>query len=112
MTNRDISTYKAFWHYYVNEHRSRLNRRLHFLGTSLTFFWLVLAATASPWFLVAAPVTGYGLAWLGHFYVEKNHPATFRYPVWSLLADLQMFALMCAGRMEREVKRMGILADL
>jgi hypothetical protein len=112
MTNQDISTYKAFWHYYVNEHRSRTNRNLHFLGTGLSFLWLVLAVSISPWFLLGAPFTGYGLAWVGHYYVEKNYPATFRYPFWSLAADLHMFAMMCAGRMEREVKRMGILADL
>lgn len=112
MTNQDISTYKAFWHYYVNEHRSRANRRLHFIGTVLTLLWVVLAFTVNIWFFVAAPITGYGLAWAGHFYVEKNHPATFRYPVWSLAADIHMFLLMCAGRMDREVKRMGILADL
>lgn len=112
MTNQDISTYKAFWHYYVNEHRSRVNRKLHFIGTALTLLWIALAIVVSPWFLLVAPVTGYGLAWIGHFYAEKNRPATFRYPFWSLLADFHMFLLMCAGRMDREVKRMGILADL
>lgn len=107
-----FSSYRAFWHYYVNEHRSRLNRNLHFVGTSFSLGWVVLALAFSPWFLLAAPITGYGLAWVGHFVVEKNQPATFRYPFWSLLADFQMFALMCAGRMDREVRRMGILAEL
>ena len=112
MNDQKIHTYKAFWHFYVNEHRSRFNRRLHFVGTVLTFLWLALAIGVDPWFILGVPLTGYGLAWVGHFYFEKNRPATFRYPVWSLVADFHMFFLMCAGRMEREVRRMGILADL
>jgi hypothetical protein len=112
MNNQKIASYKAFWHFYVNEHRSRLNRNLHFLGTSLTLLWIVLATTnAEPKFLIGMPVTGYGFAWAGHFFFEKNHPATFRHPLWSLIADFQMFFLMCVGRMDREVKLMGILSD-
>ncbi len=104
-------TYKAFWPHYVAEHRGKLTRNLHFLGTSLCLLSLLLAVVVSPWFLLAAPFLGYGFAWIGHLVFEKNRPATFEYPLWSLAADFHMFALMCAGRMDREVKRMTVLAD-
>ena len=51
------------------------------------------------------PVSGYGFAWYSHFFIEKNRPATFNYPLWSLLGDFKMFGLMCRGRMDAEVKR-------
>lgn len=110
MTEQQIATYKAFWPFYVGEHRNKLNRNLHFLGTSLVIFSSLLAVVRQePAYLLGAPVAGYLFAWFGHFFVEKNRPATFRYPLWSLIADFQMFALMCLGRMDREVKRMGVL---
>lgn len=104
-------TYKAFWLTYVGEHRHPLNRRLHFVGTGLAIACLVAASVlGSPWPVLAAPVCGYAFAWGGHFFVEKNRPATFAHPLWSLLADFQMFGLMCLGRMDREVRRISILS--
>lgn len=106
-----FTSYRAFWLYYVNEHRNPKNRRLHFFGTAFCLLLLFLAgATEDFWFLAAVPFVGYGFAWAGHYFFEKNHPATFRYPFWSLAAELQMFALMCMGRMNREVRRMDVLA--
>lgn len=105
-------TYKAFWHSYVAEHRSPLNRRLHFVGTGLALACLLTASMlGSPWPLLGAPLFGYAFAWGGHFFVEKNRPATFAHPIWSLLADFQMFGLMCLGRMDREVRRMTVLGS-
>lgn len=110
MTEQRIATYKAFWPFYVGEHRNKLNRNLHFLGTSLAILCFLLATVRqNPWFLLGGAFSGYFFAWVGHFFVEKNRPATFKYPVWSLIADFQMFAYMCLGRMDREVKRMGVL---
>lgn len=103
-------TYKAFWPYYVSEHRNKTNRNLHFTGTLLALLILVFAILTGSWvWLVAVPFCGYGFAWVGHFVFEKNRPATFQYPLWSLMGDFQMFAFMCLGRMDREVKRMGVL---
>lgn len=103
-------TYKAFWPHYVSEHRSALNRNLHFLGTALALLFLCFAIGAGePGWLALVPVAGYGFSWIGHLWVEKNRPTSWQYPLWSLAADFHMFALMCLGRMNREVKRMSVL---
>lgn len=109
MSGTRIATYKAFWPFYVGEHQNKLNRNLHFIGTALALISLLLGMLVNPWFFLAAPVSGYAFAWAGHFFIEKNKPATFQYPIWSLMADYQMFFFMCIGRMDREVKRMGVL---
>ena len=99
-------TYADFWPYYVDAHRHPMTRTLHFIGTSVAILCLAAAVAGfSPWFLLAAPVIGYGFAWVGHFWVEKNTPATFGHPVWSLMSDFRMFGLMCVGRMGDELKR-------
>ena len=109
MQEQNIQTYRAFWPFYVSQHRNKTNRNLHFVGTLMVLVFLVFGAVNSPWFLLGMPLGGYAFAWIGHFVFERNRPATFRYPFWSLVADFQMFALMCVGRMDREVRRMGVL---
>ncbi len=99
------ATFQEFWPYYVSEHLSPLSRRLHFIGTGLLLPIVLAAILYSPLWLLAAPVVGYGFAWTGHFFVEKNRPATFTYPVWSLRGDFLMFWLMLRGRMDAEVER-------
>lgn len=91
--------FREFYPFYLSEHRSRLCRRMHFIG-SLGVVAVVLAvvAGASAWWLLLAPVVGYGCAWIGHFVFEKNRPATFRHPLYSLMGDWVMFAEMLAGR--------------
>ena len=81
-----------FYPFYLTEHAHPTSRRLHVTGTGLVI-GLVLAAVVSfnPWLLLAAPLAGYGFAWIGHFVFEKNRPATFRYPVFSLMGDFRLF---------------------
>jgi hypothetical protein len=108
MTNMP-RTYAEFWPYYLGEHRLPRNRLLHFIGTGLALALLALAvATRNAWLLPAAVVAGYLFAWIGHFGVERNRPATFTYPLWSLVSDFRMFFLWCAGRLEAELKRAGV----
>lgn len=102
-----IESFAAFWPYYVGEHRSPTNRLLHYWGTSMGLALLITGAvTLNPLFIPAALVFGYGNAWIGHFVIEKNRPATFSYPLWSFFGDLKMLALGLTGRMGAEVERL------
>lgn len=79
-------------------------RWLHFAGTlGGTIGLFVLIATGHPRYLPLIFLYSYGLAWIGHFFVERNRPATFKYPLWSFLADYKMCALMLAGKMGPEL---------
>ena len=100
-----LTSYEAFWPFYVSQHLDPTNRGLHFVGTSLVWACLAAALLVSPGWLVAAPVAGYGFAWVGHFFFERNRPATFTYPLWSLRGDFRMYRLMLLGRMAPELAR-------
>ncbi|HET7923155.1 MAG TPA: DUF962 domain-containing protein [Gammaproteobacteria bacterium] len=94
-----FETFRAFYPHYLGEHRNSVCRRLHVVGSVLVL--LILAAVlASHWWwgLILIPVAGYGFAWVGHFFFEKNRPATFRHPLYSLLGDWVMFADVLRGR--------------
>ena len=108
MSDPTFPTFEAFWPYYVGEHRLPLNRMLHAFGT-LTALLVGLSALVSldPKLIPAALVCGYGPAWLGHFVLEKNRPATLTYPLYSLRGDFRMVRLMLLGRMEAEIARLG-----
>lgn len=106
MTEKRYKSFEEFWPFYVREHSNKTNRRLHFVGTSLSMGCLatsVLTGRLLP--LLAAPVAGYGFAWVGHFIIEGNRPATFTYPKWSLIGDFKMWSLMASGKMDAEVER-------
>lgn len=106
MSERRIETYEEFWPFYVREHSDPTNRKLHFVGTSGTIA-LVIAAIVrrKPSHLLHAMISGYGGAWIGHFFFQKNTPATFKYPLWSLYSDFRMYGKILAGKMDEEVAR-------
>ncbi len=102
--SKRIESFEEFWPFYVGEHRKKLTRQFHFAGTSLAVGCLALGlVTKNRWLLLSAPVLGYGPAWFSHFFIEKNRPATFSYPAWSLAADFVMWGKMLAGTMDDEV---------
>lgn len=103
--DKALKTYEDFWPFYVSQHLDPTNRALHFVGTSLVLVFLGAGILVSPWWLLAMPVAGYGFAWAGHFFFERNRPATFTYPVWSLRADFRMYRFTWLGRMGGEIAR-------
>ena len=92
-------SFSDFYPFYLREHANPLNRALHFVGTTLVIGLLLTALLRGTYTLLwALPVAGYGFAWVGHFIVEKNRPATFKHPLWSLMGDFRMYADMWLGR--------------
>jgi hypothetical protein len=109
LMNKQYRTFDQFWPYYVLEHSRKGTRVLHFFGTSLLFVFLIHALLAQSLFsLLAGVICAYGFAWTGHFLIEKNRPATFQYPLFSLIGDFKMYGLMWTGRMEREIERLRL----
>ena len=93
------TSFSAFYPYYIHEHSNRTCRRIHIVGSALVLGALALAiVTRNAWWLLAMPLVGYGFAWVGHFFFEKNRPATFKYPLWSLMGDWRMFFETVSGR--------------
>lgn len=107
-----MTRFRDFWPYYLQEHARPGTRALHYAGTSLVVLLACTAPAAPHWWLaVALPLAGYGFAWLGHWLVERNRPATFRYPLWSLRADFVMWCRFLTGHMPRDLARAGVRAD-
>lgn len=105
---RGIKSFEEFWPYYVAEHSRPATRALHFAGTATALACVATLAAKGKWkWLPAALAPGYAAAWVGHFLVEKNKPATFKYPLWSFLADQKMFGLMLTGRMDEEIEKLN-----
>ncbi|MBV8464699.1 MAG: DUF962 domain-containing protein [Burkholderiales bacterium] len=96
-----FASFREFYPFYLAEHRNATCRRLHFLGSSLVLVLLLLGIATEDWrAFVAMPFAGYGFAWIGHFFFEKNKPATFRYPLYSLIGDWVMYGQMWVGKVK------------
>lgn len=109
MSETRIQTYAEFWPYYLREHAKPTNRVLHYIGSTLALFCLAMLAVSGNFlFLLGSLVSGYGFAWIGHFFVEKNKPATFTYPFWSLASDYRMYFVFLSGRLKPELTRAGV----
>ena len=106
---REHTSFASFWPCYLREHARASTRALHYIGTTLVVGIALFALATGRWgWLIAVPLAGYAFAWIGHFAVEKNRPATFTYPLWSLVADFRMWALWLSGRLDPELDRAGV----
>lgn len=107
-----IATFAEFWPHYLREHARGATRALHYAGTTLVIACLVAGiVTGRGWLFWLMPVCGYLFAWVAHFRVERNRPATFQYPLWSLIADFRMYGCWLTGRMRRELAKAGVSPD-
>lgn len=112
MAGKTIKSFEEFWPYYVGEHSKPITRQLHFVGTHLGLLNLVAAIVfLQPLYVLSGLVCGYGFAWVAHFFLEKNKPATFTYPAWSFRGDFKMLGLMWRGKMTGEVARLARRED-
>jgi len=94
-----FASFREFYPYYLSEHADRTCRRLHFVGTSGALLCVIAAfLSANFWWLLAGLLCGYAFAWVGHFFFEKNRPATFKYPFYSFAGDWVMYADIWRGR--------------
>src|SRR4051812_35633547 len=104
-----LQTYAEFWPFYLREHAQPSTRVLHYVGTSLG---VAVGGTPPPlrrgWRVPAALVCAYGFAWTSHFGIEKNRPATFKYPLWSFFSDFRMLALAVTGKLPEHLARAGV----
>lgn len=104
--DRRADSYREFWPLYLAEHSRPATRGLHYLGTGLGLLLLGAAVVLGDWrLLVISLFVGYGFAWIGHLFVERNRPATFTHPLWSFISDFRMFGLWLSGRLGRELDR-------
>ena len=94
-----FATFREFYPFYLSEHRNATCRKLHFAGSTLVLALIAAAASTGEWWLLAlVPIAGYGFAWVGHFRFEKNRPATFKYPAYSLMGDWVMYWQLLTGK--------------
>jgi hypothetical protein len=96
-----FASFAEFYPFYLGEHRNRICRRLHFVGSTLALLCVVmLLATGRLQYIGYALLCGYGFAWIGHYGFEKNRPATFRHPLYSFIGDWVMYRDIWAGRVK------------
>ncbi len=113
MADKKYKTFWEFYPYYLTEHSLPINRAMHFIGTGIVIALLITGVvTARPLLFLFIPLAGYGFAWFGHFMLEKNRPATFVYPLYSLGSDFVMFWHILTGQIGKKVEEAHKIIDV
>jgi len=100
-TEKKFQSFSEFYPFYLSEHGDKLNRRLHFTGLLTAIVTLAITIISQKWILlILLPIFGYGFSWIGHFYFERNKPATFNYPLYSFMGDIVMFKDIIVGKIK------------
>jgi hypothetical protein len=103
------TTYSAFFDFYLSEHSLPATRAVHYLGSTCGIAALILTITTGQlWWIAAGLIAGYGCAWIGHFFIEHNRPATFKYPLWSFASDYHMYYLWLTCGLGKRRKQAGL----
>jgi len=101
MNNTKFNSFKEFYPFYLSEHSKKSTKILHMIGSILVIFILLYSINNQDWSkLYYLPITGYGFAWIGHFFFEKNKPATFKYPIYSFIGDWVMLKDIIIGKVK------------
>lgn len=104
-----IARYSDFWTFYLSQHSHPRTRYWHFFGTSVFFGLLIVAIyTANYWLVIPALLSFYGPAWVAHFVIEGNRPASWTHPTWSFFSDVRMLVYWLTGSLSREYRRLGL----
>lgn len=102
---KEFKTFQEFYPFYLSEHNNAGTRILHFIGTTFFFIFIIVTIfTMNFWYLLGAILIPYLFAWLGHFFVEHNTPATFKYPLMSLRGDFKLYFELLFGKEKFSVK--------
>ena len=100
---KQFETFRDFYPFYLSQHRHPVTRGLHVLGLTAVFALVAFSLITRLWWVLALiPIAGYAPAWIGHFFFEKNRPATFQYPLYSLMGDFVMFKDSLTGRLSKQ----------
>ena len=102
-TDSRFKNYQEFYCFYLSEHSNNVCRNLHYIGNTTAILVLIYSIYANHLILLwCIPVIGYGFAWVGHFFFEHNKPATFKWPIWSLVSDWLMLFQFITGTLKKE----------
>ena len=96
-----FNSFKEFYPFYLSEHSKPLTKLLHAIGSIFVIGLIIFTLFSYKWkILFFVPFVGYGFAWISHFFIEKNKPATFKFPFYSFIGDWMMLKDIIIGKVK------------